>query len=160
YNFPPMKVLFFDFNLPYLMANNSYPVGGATVQLYAWLHGFIANQVKVGLLTFKGARDVIGQETNIELYETYDLNRGLQFLKWINYRLPSTFKQLRQSNADVVIKATPELATGMIALACFWLRIPFVYRVANDIEADERIKLRKEPYEILAFKYALRSAKA
>ena len=155
-----MKVLFFDFNLPYFLANNSYPVGGATVQLYAWLHGFIANNVKVGLLTFKGAKDIIGSETNIELYETYHINRGRKFLKWIYYRLPTTLNQLRQSNADVVIKATPELATGMIALVCFWLRIPFVYRVANDIEADDRIKLRKEPYEIMAFKYALRTAKA
>ncbi|MHA1341453.1 MAG: glycosyltransferase family 4 protein [Promethearchaeota archaeon] len=155
-----LKLLFFDFSLPYLIKDSDYPVGGATVEWYAWIKGFIENDVQIGVLTWKGANYFIQRLIKFDLIETYNLNEGIPKLRWIYRRLPSLIRAIKRYNPNFLIQECAGLYTGIMGLISKRYKFPFIYRVANDIEADERYKDRLNILEQFAFRYGLNSADA
>lgn len=153
-----MRLLFIDFNLPYLLSDAEYPVGGWAVQLNAWLEGLIRNGHTVGVLTGKGANSLVRRKTSIELIEVYDPKRGIKILKYFYYYIPEIIDKTKKFNPDVIIQACSGMLTGIMALVANKLNKPFVYRVANDMDTDVRIKTRLNLIEIISFKYGLRCA--
>ena len=152
------RVLFFDFDIPYLWKDSKYPVGGAAVELQGWIKGFNKINYPVGVLTFKGAHDFYLKQKSIEaeIVETYSVEKGIKFLKWLSYRVPSLFKAINRTKPKCIVQEVAGLPTGILAIICRVLNIPFFYRVANDIEADERIKERTHLFAYIFFRIGLR----
>jgi glycosyltransferase involved in cell wall biosynthesis len=154
-----MRILFIDFTLPYLLADATYAVGGWAVQLSSWIKGLTANSHQVGVLTWKGANKFVNKTLDIELIETYDPNKGIKILKYFYDYIPISYKKALQFKPDVIIQACAGLNTGIMAFVADRINIPFVYRVANDIDVDFRYKDNLLLYEQLAYKYGLRRSK-
>jgi len=154
-----MRILFIDFTLPYLLKDSEYPVGGFAVQLKSWLIGLSSNH-DVGVLTFKGARKVSGESQKFELIETYDPAKGVKVLKYFYLFLPQLLVNAYRFKPDVIIQACASLNTGLMAFVAKCLRVPFVYRVANDMDVDGRCNQRLRKYEQYAYYYGLRKADA
>jgi glycosyltransferase involved in cell wall biosynthesis len=148
-----MKILFIDFLLPHLIKDDGKSVGGWTVQLSSWLKGIEYVGHQAGVLTFKGASDYVGSKVYFDILDTYDPKKGLKILKYFYYYIPTLLSRARQYKPDVIIQAPASLYTGVMAFIASRISVPFVYRVANDMDVDGRYKQRLRKYEQLAFRY-------
>ena len=153
-----MRLLFYDFTLPYLMADSNYPVGGWAVQLYSWIKGLRANGHHVGVLTWEGANQYVNKELDFEMIETYDPKKGLKVVKYLYYYIPTIYKKSVKYNPDVIIQACAGLNTGIMAFIAGRINVPFVHRVANDVDADQRYRLNLLKYEQKSYEFGLKRA--
>jgi glycosyltransferase involved in cell wall biosynthesis len=153
-----MRILFFDLSLPYLLADDDHPAGGAAVQLRAWLHGLLATGNEAGVLTWHGARSHVHDLHGIDLVEAYDRSGGVRYLRVMTKRLPALLAAVRAYAPDALCKATADFNTGLIAQVARMAHVPFVYRVANDTDLDGRYTQRLPRYARIAFSYGIRSA--
>ena len=145
--------------MPFLLKDADYPVGGATVEWYAWIKGLEANNCEVGILTLKGANKYIGNNDRIIFVETYDLKAGIRKLRWL-YRLRILYKAVKRFNPDYIIQECAGFETGIMAYIGKKLNIPFIYRVANDIDTDPRINRRLNYRQRIFFRYGLKHSSA
>lgn len=155
-----MKILYFDLNMPYLLKEKEYPVGGSTVEWLSWIRGFVASNHQVGVLTWKGAESYVGKCELVEIVEAFDIGDYRGKKDWINKIFPSLRAAVKRYNPDVVVQGCAGTITGMLGLICWRLRVPFVYRVANDIEMDRRIRERLGFLQRTAFFLGLFSSHA
>ncbi|MBF0234975.1 MAG: glycosyltransferase [Desulfamplus sp.] len=153
-----MRFLFIDFTLPYLLKDASYPVGGWAVQLNAWIRGLTACGHQVGVLTWKGANDFIKKPLEFELIETYDPAKGIKILKYFYNYVPTLYKKSSEYQPDVIIQACAGLNTGIMAWISRRLKTPFVHRIANDVDVDQRYQKTLKKYEQKAYEYGLKKS--
>jgi glycosyltransferase involved in cell wall biosynthesis len=150
-----MKILWVDFDLPYLLKDANYPVGGWAVELRSWLIGAERTGNPSAVLTFTGANEFVGRDYSFDLVETYDPQKGIKYLKYLTTYIPSMQRAVNQTKPDVLIQACAAAITGMAAYVAQRAGIPFVYRVANDMDIDERYKSRLKFYEQIMYRYGL-----
>lgn len=136
-----MKILIYAPEVPFLLVDNVRPVGGITVELYSWIKGFKANDIMVGILTWEGAEEFVSGLFDgidfIEGFKVQDLNK------------PAGLKKRSFAKAiNQIIKFKPDLIfmEGTIDIVYFFsfisklLKVKFIYRLASDKDADERVK--------------------
>lgn len=157
---PNVKILYYDIHLPFLINDSERQVGGATVQLFAWLQGLINNKQKVGVLTFKGASDLVGKSLPFLLIDTHKLNGGIPVLRWFYDVIPNLYRRIKYYKPEFIIKAGAGFQVGILTLICKYLDIPFIYRVANDADVDERINQRVPLYSRFLFNFGLKYSAA
>ena len=155
-----MKLLYIDFNMPYLLKDTDHPVGGATIEWYAWIKGLEENNCEVGVLTWKGAINFVKKPHTINFIESYDREKGIPKLRWLYYRFPSLLKAVKKYNPNVIVQECASIDTGIIAFVAKILNVPFIYRVANDMDTDERLKMRLNFRQRILFKYGLKKSNA
>jgi glycosyltransferase involved in cell wall biosynthesis len=153
-----MRFLFIDFTLPYLLKDTEYPVGGWAVQLNAWIKGLTICGHQVGVLTWKGANDFIQKPLEFELIDTYDPAKGIKVLKYFYNYVPTLYKKSSEYQPDVIVQACAGLNTGIMAWIARRLKIPFMHRIASDIDADQRYQKKLKKYEQKAYEYGLKKA--
>jgi glycosyltransferase involved in cell wall biosynthesis len=153
-----MRILFIDFTLPYLLKDASFPVGGWAVQLNAWIRGLTACGHQVGVLTWKGANDFVNKPLEFELIETYDPAKGIKILKYFYKHIPILLKKSSEYQPDVIVQACAGLGTGIMAWIAKQLKIPFIHRIANDVDADQRYQKILRKYEQKAYEYGLKNS--
>jgi len=153
-----LRLLYIDFDIPYLIKDIDYPIGGAAVEWYAWINGLIANNHEIGMLTFKGAKEYIGKSVDFDIVETYGLDEGIPKLRWLYKRYPAIFRAAKQYNPNYLIQECAGFITGLMAFIGKRLNIPFVYRVANDMDTDNRYKDRLSRFEQVLYQYGLKHA--
>lgn len=134
-----LRLLFLDFNIPYLLNNSEIFIGGASVRLFAFCQGLIQNGHNVGILTWKGARDFVNSENDFELLESYSKNYGLKYFRWVYYRIPKLLSTIKIYNTDFLIQRCAGFDTDILGIISKLLKIPFVYMVANDIDVGKKI---------------------
>jgi glycosyltransferase involved in cell wall biosynthesis len=148
-----MKLLFADFTLPYVLRNTNHPAGGWAAQLLQWAIGLSATGHRVGVLTFKGANALVGSQSVCDLIETYDPDRGVRVLKYFTSYIPALYEGARAFAPDAIIQSTRSIHTAIMASIADRLQIPFVHRIASDIDADDRYKNEMLFYERVAYRY-------
>ena len=157
-----LKLLFIDYQIPYLVKDSDYPngpVGGAAVDQLALIKALVDEQYKVGILTWKGAKEYIGEETDFDIIygETGKAKNPIKILK----NIISSSYAIKRYNPDYLIYKV-EGNPAIIALISKILKIPFIYRIASDADADNTsiIKKRAGVNEIYKFiqRYALKKA--
>jgi len=153
-----MRLLFFDFYLPYLLRDADYPVGGWAVQLNHLLHGLKETGHDAGVLTWKGAAAYAGPQSVCELVETYDKSRGIRKLRLFYYFIPSLVAAARSYRPDAIIQSCSGLDTAMMAFVARSLGVPFIHRIACDTDTDGRYEFYLNGYERVAFRLGLRAA--
>lgn len=134
------KILFFDFNIPYLLADEDFPVGGATVQAQKWIAGLSAVGTEVGVLVDGFCNYPV--KSDVDFVKTFDLNKGVPFLNWIYYRYPKLNKAIKAYQPDYIYHAGAGFTSWVLATIAKRNGIKFIYRVANDADTDDRIKQR------------------
>ncbi len=153
-----MKFLINEFYLPYLLKKLKCPSGGAAVETLALIKGLIYNGCRVGVLTWKGAKDFINRKTEFDIIEAFDREIGIRKIRWIYYRYPALIKSIKHYSPDCLLQKTAGIQTGILAHIGKNLNIPFIYRVANDMEVDERLYKRLSFYERKMYRYGLKNA--
>lgn len=149
-----MRILSIDFSIPYLLKDDSYPIGGWAVQLSIWLRAFENAGHEAALLTWKGALAHVGSGQQIKLIETYDPAHGVRVAKYFYSYIPKILAAARAYHPDVIIQGASAVHTAMMAFVAGQLGIPFVHRIVNDVNVDERCKIGLRSYEWLAYSWA------
>lgn len=150
-----MKIAYFDFFMPYVIRDSDFPAGGASNEWLNWIDGLVLNGCSVGLVTFKGAKDILKDcDLNIEIIETYEPGKGNYFFRPL-VNLYKIFISVRRYNPDVIVHEVAGSPTGILAFVSKLLRKKFIYRVANDIDTDYRIRKRLSFKQFILFRYGL-----
>jgi glycosyltransferase involved in cell wall biosynthesis len=150
-----MKVLIYDWNMPYYIKDSRFPVGGATVELYAWSDGFITNGVETGILTWAGANDYIGQNSRFNIIEGYYKDKGLRGVRYFLYRLPKLFNTLRNYKPNFLFQECFSDIVLPLVLFSKILGIKFIHRIASDRDVDLRTNRKFSKWRIYSYKLGL-----
>lgn len=153
-----MRLLFFDNEIPDLLADSGKTTGGAAVRQYALAKGLSELDQKVGILTWKGANDFVNRNLDFELVETYAPSAGIRYFRYIHY-FRCFYTRIKQFKPDFLFVKTTNIQNGLLALCARLLRIPLVYLITNDKDADDRYKLVEDKPTSISYQYALRQAK-
>lgn len=137
------------------------PVGGAAVEWSNWIKGLKHEGADIGVITWKGANKYIeGSDIDFELVETFSPDEGIKYLRILNVRLPHYIKAIKKFKPDIVIQGCASITTGLLCLASKISSVPFVYRAANDMDADERHKQRMSSLEAKIYQYGIKNSNA
>jgi len=148
------KIIIYNFEVPYLLNDIDYPVGGAAVDCANWLWGFNEAEYDISLMTWKGSVNYISKPS-FNIIETYNLDTGIRKMRFLFYRIPVLFMVIRKNKPDYLIQKCAGVNTGILSIICRILGVNFVYRVASDIDVDERIKETLKLYEYVLYKIGL-----
>ena len=155
-----LKLLFVDYEIPYLLKDANYPVGGACVRQYAFAKGLTELGHKVGILTWQGANEYVERNVSFDLLETYPLKGGIRKLRWIYRRFPSMIKAVKSYNPDFLFQKCAGGNVGIMAFIGELMKIPFVYMTSNNIDADDRYKESLNSINQILYRYGLKKAQA
>lgn len=153
-----MRLLFVDFTLPYLLADEEFPVGGWAVQLEQWLYGLSEIGVRAAVLTWKGANAHVGRKLPFELIESFDPKTGFRVAKYFYSYIPAILAVARVYEPDAIVQSTRSIYTAIMAYIAGRLDVPFIYRVASDADVDSRAARGLQLYERLAYRHGLEAA--
>jgi len=131
------KILFYDFSIQSILDHTNSAVGGSSIQSYSWVKGLLKNNMSVGIFFYKGGSP---SELSVDVIPTYNPEYGVRKFRLIYYRLPLIIASVIKYKPDIIYQSCAGIETLVAALLSKALNIPFVYRCANDIETDKRIK--------------------
>src|ERR1700737_1676199 len=149
-----VRILSIDFSIPYLLKDDNYPIGGWAVQLSIWLRALENAGHEAALLTWKGALAHVGSGQQIKLIETYDPAHGVRVAKYFYSYIPKILAAARAYRPDIMIQGVCGVHTAIMAFVAGQLGIPFVHRIVNDVNVDERCKIGLRFYEWSAYSWA------
>ncbi|MCD4731510.1 MAG: glycosyltransferase [Bacteroidales bacterium] len=133
------KILFLDFEISKLFHDQSFKAGGSTIQIYSWIKGLTAQKYRVGI--FDSDNVYQGKYGKyIDKLNMYNRNYGIPMFRWVYYRMPWLLKEIKRYRPDYIYQSCAGFSTAIGALISTVLKIPLIYRAANDIDSDERIK--------------------
>lgn len=154
-----MRFMLLSFLIPHIVKDsNQTIIGGAAVQWKSWIKGFLDNNQEFGILTFKGAKDIINQNVKFDILESYDPDYGINRLRVVYYQIPKMISAIRRYKPDFIIQGGATSHTGILMLISKLLKIPFVHRIANDPDVDERIYKMVHKREIFWYKLGVKYA--
>jgi glycosyltransferase involved in cell wall biosynthesis len=135
------KFLFYDDKLLNLMREDEKPCGGAAVQTYSWIRGLLEEGQEVIVMTDTSGNEKLKEECrNIKVINLYDRNKGIRWLRWIYYRFPHTYNQIRSVKPDYIYVSIPSWISVLIGIMCRMQHIKFIQRISNDNQVDRRFR--------------------
>lgn len=147
-----MSIFFYDDFYLKQVENSKYPTGGATKQVISWHSALKENGVDSKVIGASSSQKLSNYD---DIIITYNPNKGMRFIRFIFYQLPSLIKLLKEHKPDYLYHGAPSRQAGILALICRFLKIKFVQRISNDNLTDHRIKSRLGFFEYLIFKQCL-----
>jgi glycosyltransferase involved in cell wall biosynthesis len=134
-----MKILFYNFSLPYLLSKDSDNQGGIAVEWLNWINAFRQLNQDVALLTFKGAKKIINSEVDFEIIESYDPKYGLPKLRILYVQIPSIIRDIKKYNPDIILQGGANLHCVIMGICSKLTNKKFIHRIASDADVDKRI---------------------
>ncbi|MFA5010587.1 MAG: glycosyltransferase [Ignavibacteria bacterium] len=127
------KVLIIDENLPYLLNNVTFPTGGASIQSYNWLKGFLKNNCEVAIFS----------NADIENKSSYKIiridNRNVinsLLKKFINFY--SIYKSVKIFSPNIIYVSIPGWHTLVWGIISKVSNAFLIQRISNDFMVDDR----------------------
>jgi glycosyltransferase involved in cell wall biosynthesis len=149
------KILFYDFKIQKLLADPLFSAGGSTIQIYSWIQGLISLKQNVGIFYIDCDKTHKNENAYINKLKGYDKSKGIPKVRWIYYRFPKLLKEIKRYRPDYIYQSCAGHETATAALICKVLKLPLIYRVANDIESDERVN-RLAPHAYWGYKLGIK----
>ncbi|WP_158859263.1 glycosyltransferase [Lunatibacter salilacus] len=132
--------LFHDYEVINFLIEREKPSGGAAVQAYGWMKGLMEIGQKVILVThFNESQKLKAASHQLEIHNTFDADKGIRWVRWIYYRIPFIFRQLKSLKPDYLYLPVPSWHTFVFGIACSLLGVKLIQRISNDNLVDHRI---------------------
>ena len=133
------KFLFYDDKIINILIKDEKPSGGAAVQAYGWIRGLAAAGQDVKVLTNVSQHEVLKEACkHFQLIPLYDRKKGIRWLRWVYYRLPYIYKQIKQAKPDFLYQGIPGWQSFLLGMICYQLDIKYILRISNDYLLDDR----------------------
>ncbi|MBO9200512.1 MULTISPECIES: glycosyltransferase family 4 protein [Niastella] len=135
------RFLFIDEKIINLMQVNEKPTGGSSVQTYGWILGLLAEGQEVLVMTKIDKTTVLKEECrNIKIVPMYNFNKGIRWFRWLYYRLPYTYKKIKETKPDYIYSGIAGWITLFLALTCRMLDVKYIQRISSDAHLDKRFR--------------------
>ena len=115
------------------------------------------NGNEIGILTWKGAKQFINKDLDFDIVESYKLNEGIPILRFLYVRFPKLFIAAKKYNPDIIIQMGAGSFTFLGAIISKILGKTFIYRLASDLDVDERIEKKLNKREQILYKIGLKN---
>jgi glycosyltransferase involved in cell wall biosynthesis len=133
------KFLFLDDKIINILRLTDQPSGGAAVQTYGWVRGLSEIDQDVVVLTNLKANETLKEECkNIKLIPLYNKNKGMRWLRWVYYRLPYLYSEIKKTKPDFLYQSVPGWQSFIIGIICRVLHVKYLLRISNDFLVDKR----------------------
>ena len=129
------KIILYDSNYYEYILKKNLKVGGATVELHSWIHGLIENDYDVAVFS----NNVPENSINIDGIDFFNVKKVTNSYKKVTMTYFNLYKKIKDIKPDYVFQECAGTITGILSNICYRLGIPFIYRIANDVEVDKRI---------------------
>lgn len=134
------RFLFYDDQLINILQQQEKPSGGAAVQTFSWIRGLTKVGQDVFILTGADKNAILKEECrHYNIIPLYDNNKGVRWLRWVYYRLPYLYSQVKQVKPDYLYQSVPGWPSFLMGSVCHILNIKYLLRISNDNLLDERI---------------------
>jgi glycosyltransferase involved in cell wall biosynthesis len=144
------RFLFYDNRIINILLKEEKPSGGAAVQAYGWIRGLMAANQEVAVLTHLNKSDTLKEECrDIKLVPLYHSQKGIQWLRWIYYRLPHIYQTIKRIKPDYFYEGIPYWSSFVLAVICRQLKVKYILRISNDCLLDERIYKSRSKWQLL-----------
>ncbi|GJM30505.1 MAG: hypothetical protein DHS20C17_31400 [Cyclobacteriaceae bacterium] len=154
-----MKLLFYDSEIPEFLRNKGNPIGGACVRQYAIARGLVDNGCTVGILTWKGANEYIGQQQiNFDLVESFPRNKGIKILRAFYLWMPLLYKAVNRYRPDYLFQKGASPSTLMLGIIAKLSGVRFVYMATSNKDGDERLATVRNRFPRYMFYMGLKFA--
>jgi glycosyltransferase involved in cell wall biosynthesis len=150
-----MKILIYGPEFPYLLKDSLKPIGGVTTELYAWVYGFRKNLNRVGILTWENAHKYVKSDSDIDFVEGFNISKSNNIIGLKKKSFIKAILAIYRFKPDII------MLEGTIDILYFFsflsrlLNIKFVYRLASDKDADERIKNKARGIKLVLYNLGL-----
>ena len=141
------KILFFDFNIPALIANKKVKIGGATVQTLNWITGLNYNQTKTGVIVEKNEKTQCVEIT--DFIKSYSAKSGGS-LSWFSPRIYQLGRSISKYKPDYLVQAGAGFILFPLSILALFNKVKFIHRIANNVDVDDRI-YKKISYKSVFF---------
>jgi glycosyltransferase involved in cell wall biosynthesis len=133
------RFLFYDDKLINVMLQEEKPCGGSAVQSFAWIMGLIEEGQEVYVMTEDPGKSLVKKEcSKIKLVPMFEPHKGVRWLRWLYYRLPHTYKNVKEVKPDYLYVGIPAWTSFLVGLMCRFLKIKLIHRISSDIQIDKR----------------------
>lgn len=110
------------------------------MQTFSWIRGLTKVGQDVFILTGADKNAILKEECrDYNIIPLYDNNKGVRWLRWVYYRLPYLYSQVKQVKPDYLYQSVPGWASFLMGSVCHLLNIKYLLRISNDNLLDERI---------------------
>ena len=152
--------MYFDDAFARLAITQDDAVGGAAVEWASWVKGFARNGFEVLVYTTQEIFEQVEPDAllDFKVIRGYKKSQGLKYLRWFYYRLPHIVRTVLHHRPLFLVQECCGTATGLVGLASKLANVPFVYRMGNDMEVDDRIKQRLNRWQIFFYMLGVRLA--
>ena len=131
--------LFYDDKIINILSKEEKPSGGAAVQAYGWIKGLSESGQNVFVMTNTCRSELLKEECRqIQLIPLYDKTKGVRWFRWIYYRLPFIYNQIKQAKPDYLYQGIPGWTSFFLGMICKRLDIKYILRISNDFLVDDR----------------------
>jgi glycosyltransferase involved in cell wall biosynthesis len=131
--------LFYDDKIINILLKEEKPSGGAAVQAYGWIKGLLEWGQRIVVMTNPCRVELLKDECRqIILAPLYNRKKGVRWIRWVYYRLPFIYKQIKQARPDYLYQGIPGWTSYFLGLICKQLKIKYILRISNDFLLDER----------------------
>jgi glycosyltransferase involved in cell wall biosynthesis len=131
--------LFYDDKIINILVKNETLSGGAAVQAYGWIRGLSEAGQHIVVMTAPCKKTLKEDCRDIQLVSLYNEGKGIRWLRWLYYRLPFIYREIKKVSPTYVFQGVPSWNTFLFALICKKLKIKFIVRISNDNFTDKRI---------------------
>ncbi len=130
------KVFIVDDRLPYLFDDINYPVGGATVQAFAWFHGF-SEKFDVTILS-NSKKNFTSDDINVIQYprtggSPFGLIRAIRMLN----------KTIKKEKPEIVFVTVAGLNAFIWGILTLFNKLYYIQRISNDIVYEKNVYRKK-----------------
>jgi glycosyltransferase involved in cell wall biosynthesis len=133
------RFLFYDDKLINILLKEERPSGGAAVQAYGWINGLREAGQEVSVLTSEFEIESLKDECrSLHLVAMYNRQKGIRWLRWLYYRLPHLYREIKKVRPDYLYQGVPGWQSFLVAIICRRLKIKYVQRISNDYLLDDR----------------------
>lgn len=150
-----MKILFFDFQIPDLLLDGGKTTGGASVRIHHLASGLGERGNEVGILTWKGCKNLINQKLKYELIETYPPKGGIRYVRKIYFNFYLTFIAAKKFKPDFIFTKGNSINSGIMAIIARLLDVRLGYIVTNNKDTDDRAYEEGSKISHYLFEYSL-----
>ena len=145
------NIIVIDDNLPYLLNNINFPIGGASVQTKNWIQGFENLGYNIIVISSNNVKN--SSRYTIVVNSTKKSKRSV-FLIAFNY-----FKLIHKYRPEFIYISIPWWSNFLISIPAKILNVKVVQRISNDNLINEESKNRfTEKYKYKLYKISLQLA--
>ncbi|SIT75488.1 glycosyltransferase family 4 protein [Pontibacter indicus] len=133
------KIVFYDDQIINILLTEERPSGGASVQAYGWIKGLLEYGHEVYIITDLSRVGTLKDECrDIKLIPSFNYQKGIRWFRWLYYRMPYLYRELKRVKPDYLYKGIPSWHSFLIGIICYHLDINFIQRISNDFLIDKR----------------------